>query len=393
MFKNISFRSITGSSLGAGALLICLVLGFSEDLSAEVQPDSMTVEKLPAKQSPHWVWVGDMNFAGVLDGRVILIDTDSAKVLGMLSTGIFTNRVVLPSHKREIYVLETYFSRGSRGTRTDVISVYDPRTLGFLREVVMPPKRATGMPHWAYDGISDDGKLFYAYNSTPAQSVSVANMDSYEFTEEIETAGCALVYPSGNRFIRMLCADGAMLSIELDASGKLKGKERSAPFFDVKKDPVTEKAVRWGDTWLFASFDGYLYPVDASKPKPNFLARWSLVSEEEREKSWRVGGSQLMAVHQGLGRLYVLMHQGGRDTVKDPGDQVWVYDLEKKKRIQKIHLQNIASSIRVTRDDAPVLISAFLMSSDLDIYDARTGELLRTLEGVAGVSPILLNTP
>ena len=39
---------------------------------------------------------------------------------------------------------------------------------------------------------------------------------------------------------------------------------------------------------------------------------------------------QHLAVHQKSGRLYSLMHQGGPDTHKEPGTELWIYDLARR---------------------------------------------------------------
>ena len=91
----------------------------------------------------------------------------------------------------------------------------------------------------------------YVSNMTPATSVSVVDVKARKFIAEIETSGCNLVYPVGNRAFASLCGDGTVQVVSLDEQGNLKGRERSAKFFDPDKDPVTEKASRFGDTWLF----------------------------------------------------------------------------------------------------------------------------------------------
>ena len=52
-----------------------------------------------------------------------LIDGDTGRYLGMLSTGVSFAHVVLPRDGQFIYSPETYFSRGIRGIRTDVVTI------------------------------------------------------------------------------------------------------------------------------------------------------------------------------------------------------------------------------------------------------------------------------
>jgi len=373
-------------------ILLCVlslpVIGQAE-VKPEVLPKSVV---LPAEPNPHWVWVNDIVFHHMADGKSYLVDGDTGKFLGMLSTGMGFIGLVLPSDYSQIYSPEIYFSRGTRGERTDVITFYDPRELKPTGEVIIPPKRFTAMPTLNYSAITDDNRFLVVYNFTPAQSVSVIDLKERRFVGETDTAGCALVLPSGDRRFNMLCGDGSLMTVTLNDKGEVIKRQRNDPFFDTRADWVTEKAVRWGDTWIFVSFNGNVYPVDVSGEKPKPGETWSLLNEAERKESWRPGGIQHLAVHQGSDKLYSLMHQGGDGTHKDPGQNVWVYDLKKQKQVQKIQLDKISTSIQVSKDNKPLMFSIFIGNPTLDIYDARSGEHLHSVSEI-GFTPTLLQTP
>ena len=74
--------------------------------------------------NPHRLWVNDMVFDFIADGRSTLIDGDTGEYLGMLSTGLMFLSLTIPSHQREIYAAQTYFSRAHRGKRSDFVAVY-----------------------------------------------------------------------------------------------------------------------------------------------------------------------------------------------------------------------------------------------------------------------------
>jgi methylamine dehydrogenase heavy chain len=199
------------------------------------------------------------------------------------------------------------------------------------------------------------------------------------------------VYPTGARSFFSICGDGALLDVKLKDDGTLASQQRTPRVFDVAKDPVTEKAVRLGDTWLFVSFDGMIYPVVAGAAGLKAGPTWSLVSAAEKQQNWRPGGLQQLAVHAPTKRLYSIMHQGGVFTHKDPGKDVWVYDVDKKSRVQKIALKNLSGSIQVTRDAKPLLFSIFIESSTTDVYDALSGAHLRAIENVGTTPTIMVN--
>jgi methylamine dehydrogenase heavy chain len=375
---------------------VLLLAGAAGAIAAESRPAPLALEQPgiatlgPAQ--PHWILVNDFNALGPMDSKVYLFDADTGAMLGMLSTGGWRNAVEIAPDFSTIYSAETYYPRGTRGERTDVVTFYDGRTLDVAGEVVIPPKRATGMPQRAYGGRSDDGRFVYVANMTPAASVSVVDTEVRTLAAEIETAGCALVYPFGDRRFGSLCGDGTLQVVTLDDAGRLATRTRSDRFFDPETDPVTEKAARFGDTWLFFSFEGHAHPVTVTGDTATVGKPWSLFDATEREDGWRVGGLGFAAIHEASRRLYVIVHQGGPDTHKHPGEQVWVYDLGTRRRVQTIALKSPAAVVAVSRDAAPLLYTTTLEVPAIMVYDARTGELARIIEGPP-FNPTFVQTP
>lgn len=376
------------------ALAAVLAFGYRGQVAvAAVTPDPAgVVAALPTVASPHWVWVNDIVFPHMSDGQARLVDGDTGRVLGLLSTGFAFEHVVLAKDGKVIFSPETYFSRGTRGKRTDVVTLYDPIHLSPRGEIAIPPKRAATMPMMADAELTDDGAFLLIYNYTPAQSVTVVDTRRRRFAGEIETPGCALVYPTGPRSFFSICADGALLDVHLDDAGHVSNRVHTRDIFDVAADPVTEKGVRLGSRWLFVSYGGMVYTVDITSRGVEAGPRWSLLSDVERRQNWRPGGLQQLAVHGRPDRLYAILHQGGPETHKDPGKEVWVYDPDRQQRVLRIPLRSPAGSIQVTRDDRPLLFAAFIGSTTLEVYDAETGRYLRSVGDVA-TTPTLLVTP
>ena len=374
------------------AFLLFSMLFITSAWCSDLVPESPILGELPATPNPHWVWVNDMLFDYLGDGRTTLIDGDTGTYLGMLSTGVAFNSLILPTDYSALYSVETYYTRGLRGDRTDVVTIYDPQKLAYIDEIEIPPKRQAAMPSLTNYVLTDDNRFLVIYNFTPAQSVTVVDMKTRKVVGEIETAGCAQNYMTGDRRFQMLCSDGSVATVTLKADGTQAGKTLSKPFFDPDKDPVQEEGVRLGDQWMFVSYTGDIYTVDGSKPKPSFPARWSLLTDGDRAESWRPGGAQLMGIHEATKRLYVAMHQGGEFSHKDPATEIWVFDVSKKQRTQRIKLKNVVTSFIVSRDDKPLLFAVFTAVPNVDIYDALSGEHLRTVAKV-GHSPMVLQTP
>ncbi len=372
----------------AGLLAAVAIAG---PVAAQLKPDPMTTATLPAA-SPHWVWVNDIVFHHMADGKAFLFDGDAGKMLGMLSTGFGFTGLKIPPDGAVIVSPETYFSRGTRGTRTDVVTLYDARTLNQLTEIGIPAKRASQLPMASASGITDDGRFLLIYNFTPAQTVTVVDLKARTFVGEVDIPGCAEVYPTGPRSFFSLCGDGTAFQVTLDETGKPAARSRSAKFFDALKDPVTEKGVRDGNTWLFATFAGDIVPVEATASGLKAGTRWPLSTAAERQQNWKPGGLQHLAIHGKRRRLYSLMHQGGIDTHKEGGTEIWVYDLAAGgKRVQRIPLAKPLTAIAVTSDAQPLLFGIHIGMQELRVFDAESGKLLRTVAEV-GFTPSTLVT-
>jgi len=380
-------RFLAGCALLIGALL-------AGAAQAELPPDTargMQSATLAVPASKHWVWVDDFVFPHMADGMAYLIDADTGRYLGTLSTGYGFERLLLSRDGRIIYSPETYFSRGTRGKRTDVVTLYDTATLGPVGEIAIPPKRASSMPMMSSAVLTDDDRFLLIYNFNPRQSVTVVDTSTRKFVREVETPGCALEYPTGPRSFFTVCGDGALLLVNLDDNGAAQQK-RTQPLLSMGDDPVTEKAVRMGRTWYFVTFDGRIYPLEADARGASVGPIWWLTSEAERTAGWRPGGLQQLASDPNNSRLYAIMHRGGIETHKDPGKDVWVYDLATRQRVQQFALKSLASSIQLSSDEHPLLYSVFVDGTDLDVYDAGSGKLLRTVEHI-GTTPTIMVTP
>ncbi|MYJ94443.1 MAG: hypothetical protein F4053_02270, partial [Proteobacteria bacterium] len=294
-----------------------------------------------------------------------------------------------------LFLVETFYTRGNRGERTDTVTIFDTHTLGVAGEVEIPAKRALLLVVEGTLALTDNGRFLGVFNLTPATSISVVDIEKREFVGEISTPGCSLVFSAGELSYMMICANGDLLTVTLDENGGEVSKERIERFFDPEADPIRESGVRYGDEWLFVSFDGMLHSVDVSGAMPLVGESWSLLNASDREQNWRITGRQPLAVHRQSGRLYVLARQND-EPLDDPADwdgtEIWSFDLATRERLQRLEARPAsadaggagatlgstsgdgASNILVTQDDEPLLISA--AGTGISIRSALTGEYL-----------------
>jgi methylamine dehydrogenase heavy chain len=370
--------------------IVAILLGLSawcgSGALAQMPPEEgVKVRELPLA-GPHWVFV--MNpFSGTLEvTSVYAVDGDSLQVLGQLTGGIVSAFAVAPDHK-QIYMADTYYSRGARGDRTDVLTIYDARHLAPTGEVILPTKRQLSIPDSSQMTVTPDGRFVLVANVTPATSVSLVDIQNRSVAGEIETSGCAEVLIAGPRRFVSVCSDGSMMTTEFDDNGKQTAQKRTAkPFFDVEKDPVFGVPARVGDDAYFVSYHGRVYPMGLGSNPAVPAESWSLLSDDDKKAGWLPGGYEPVWGNAAKGLLFVLMHEGGGDwTHKKPGSEVWVYDVKGQKRIDRIVLPTLANAILVTQDDAPTLFALNAMNATLQAFSALDGRYLGALSGLSGV--------
>jgi Methylamine dehydrogenase heavy chain (MADH). len=337
----------------------------AKTLTAEIAPEALHQhETMPYKKGRKIITLSDPSMPFTMEGRVHFIDAENNRYLGMLNTGYWYGGVVLPKTRNEIISPESYFSRGTRGTRTDVVTFYDPKTLQPTGEVEIPNKRMTPVKPQGTTALSDDEKFLLIVNLTPATSISVVDLDERKFVGEIATPGCTHVYPAGNRNFNVICGDGSFMGLSLDEQGNLKQQIRREPLFEAKDDPVTNAAIRVGNTWYHLSRNSNVHAFTHQGQNLSAAPSWSLLTDSQRDDNWRIAGHQHLAIHEESRRLYALMIQGEPEMFEDPATEVWVFDLDSHERVQVMELEHEALSLSIDQGSNPQL---YIVGVDLQI--------------------------
>ena len=232
----------------------------------------LKVDTLPAKYPTAWAW---LNYTG---NRIELrnVANDSREVKAELQARDSATLLV-PDKRAELYVADTVWSRGSRGTRTDFITVYDTHTLNPIGEIVLPAKRALITAMEGLITFTDDQRMALIFNFTPASSVTVVDLTKRQVLGEVEIPGCSLVYPSGARGFSTLCASGTLLTVRLDANGAAAGRSESKAFNPLDTDPLFTASTMVGGVRYFPSLHGRIQPIDMRGEDVKILPDWPLV--------------------------------------------------------------------------------------------------------------------
>ena len=371
------------------ALLVCLAAsnGWAE-LRAESTPNVMT---LPEDYPPSWLFAHDVNFGTLIAGKVIVVDVaaDTKEYKGAVDAAQMAS-FIESATRPELYVAESFYSRGTAGIRTDVVSVYSKSSLNKITEVILPnTNRAQIVANQFLMRLVDNDRFLLIYNFTPASSVSVVDMQEREFVDEIALSGCSMVYPNGRRSFSSLCGDGALSTVQLDSQGKVAGRTRGAAFFSIDDDPIFDKPIYIGTMAYFISYKSMVYPVDMSGDVPQVQKPWSLVSSRLAKQNWRPSGWKIGA-SDGRTKLYVIMSPNGfNGSHKNGGEEIWVMDVNRKSLKQRIKVQDNAFSIEIVPGRKP-LLAVTNVNMLLDVY-SLSGKHQRTFSLGDAAMPLMLH--
>lgn len=376
-------RRRTGVAAAMGALAL---LGSASAVRAAdpLQPDpELEAVTLPAPK-PSWVFV-ERGF--VLPGNAIY-DTDTGKMLGLVESSHLSDLALDPGGKA-VYISESLWSKGSRGTRQDMITVYDATTLKLKSEITMPGRILIGGRKYNFV-IADAGKTAYVYNLDPASSVNVVDLAKGKFVKKIELAGCASLLPVTGVGFSALCSDGSLATVK--TAGAKTDITRSAPFFSATNDPIFDNFGydQAKQSAVFLTYTGQVYtaklgatPTISEPFSIQTAAGVSPADTKPLDVHWYPGARQGLALHFATGHAFVLMHTGEYWTHKESGTEIWELDVAAKKVVKRIPLEDPASHIAVTQEAEPKLVLG-TEGGNLLILDAKTGAEKFKLEKSAG---------
>ena len=362
------FGMLRGCRRLVGGVAALLLAGVVHGEVTPEQPGSTTL----GPPSSSWFIIKNVMGSGSV------FDAADGEMLGTLSLTPWTPTVVTHPERREVYAAEVFYARQHDGERTDVLRIYAHETLAPVAEVPLPPKVASLHQH--YMALLEGDRYVVVFNMTPAQSVSVVDVVERRFVGEISTPGCASTLAAGDRGFLMVCGNGTLQWIGLDADGEETARVRSEVFFDVDEDPLFGKPVPSGDGWQFMTFAGQAMTASVEGGDIVVDEAWSLMGEDD--EGWWPGGTQPFTVHDGTGLLVVLTHQGEKDTPDEAGTEAWVFHRAGQRRVGKIEFEEPVAAVQVVEADVPLLLAS--SGANVLVYELATGRLERTIEAGRG---------
>ncbi|TFE71150.1 methylamine dehydrogenase [Methylacidiphilum caldifontis] len=298
--------------------------------------------------------------------RAFFIDIQNQRVLGMIDLG-YVGNIVISADAQYVYAVESFYSRGTRGKRTDVVTLYDMKNLSVVDEIEIPPKRFLCVIKKYTQALSNDGRFLLVCNITPASSVTVVDLHKKKFVREIATPGYVLLYPYESRRFAMFGQEGSLLLFSLNDEGHLQQKNRIPAGFSLN-DPLFEHGVYLKRTnrYCFISYEGRIKLLQLSGPTAQWEKSWDITQGSD----YRPCGWQLLSCDSLENNLYILMHKAGKDKHKESGKEVWVVDLVDQKVSRKIELERPVDSIHIVGKEKTYLCG-LNHKGYLDIYDLQ----------------------
>lgn len=362
-------------AIGTGALSAALVVtaGLSTPGSAQVAasaPAATPVEvSIPEAEendvatlppiAPHWAFITNW-----LRGGIRIVDGDSGKVLGMVHSAPFSDFAIDPGGAF-FYVAETMWSRGNRGTREDLLTIYDVHSLKILSEIPLTGRLLIGNRPLNLS-ISPDGKYGFVYNLDPSTSVQVVDLVKRRLASSVEVPGCGLAIAGTGVSTASLCSDGSMATIAYNSrsSGT---PSRSPVFFSAESDPIFDNSFvdRRSGKAIFLTYSGLIREVAVSAA-PVIGEPWSIqqaagmpvATTDALVVNWLPGGREPIAFNRTTGKAYILMHMGEYWSQKASGTELWEIDVARRKILRRKRLPKPIAAVAVTQDANPMLMLA-----------------------------------
>jgi methylamine dehydrogenase heavy chain len=362
----------------------------ADDLAADakLQLAESHVTATLAPTDARRLFVLDTAFPAAEAARTYVLDGATGQIEGMFNQAYWPNFAVSPDGG-ELYAVDSYWEKHTRGKRSDYIVVRDARTLQVSEDIPLPAGRLLIVSKKYNFDVTPDGHYGLTYNLAPQTAVTVTDLKARKSVGTIGIPGCGLIFAQAPTRFSSLCADGAIATVTFDesANGTIK---RTANVFDARNDPAFEHS-GWDkhhQMLYLVTYHGRVVPVNLAGEQAVAGATWSLASDAERHAGWRPGGWQVCHFHSSKRRLYVLMHRGQDWTHKNSGTEVWEFDAGSGRRIQRVKLPEPAQSIAVSQDADSLL---YTIGDDYRIYAFRlaTGKLLYKTRPL-GFTPQLL---
>ncbi len=389
--------------LGAGLTCSALALSAAQAQETEGQrgaaeaaaalaageADEPVILNAPATDARR-VYIQDpAHFAAIT--QQFIIDGSTARVIGMTDGG-FLPQPLTAEDGSFFAQVSTVYERIARGKRTDYVEVFDPETLRPRADIELPEEAhrfLVGTYQWM-NALTPDNKNLLYYQFSPAPAVGVVNLEEAKFDRMLDVPDCYHIFPASPTVFYMNCRDGSLARVDF-ANGET--NVTNTEVFHTEEELLINHpafSLRSGRL-VWPTYTGKIFQMDLTEDAANFRAPIEALTEAERADNWRPGGWQQTAYHRQSDRIYLLVDQRDQWKHKAASRFVVVLNATTGERINKIALGHEIDSINVSQDAEPLLYALSAGTQTLHIFDAATGEELRSVNQL-GRGPQIIMT-
>lgn len=334
------------------------------------------------------VYVQDpAHFAAIT--QQFVIDGSTGQVLGMTDGG-FLPQPVTAEDGSFFAQASTVFSRIARGTRTDYIEVFDPETFLPTADIELPndARFLVGTYQWM-NALTPDNKTFLFYQFSPAPSVGVVDLENQQFARMLDVPDCYHIFPASPTVFYMNCRDGSLARV--DFSGEEPQVTNTEVFHTEEELLINHPAysMRVGRL-VWPTYTGKIFQMDLTAEAAKFREPIEALTEAERAEGWRPGGWQQTAYHRQSDRIFLLVDQRDEWRHKTASRFVVVLNAATGERLAKFEMGHEIDSINVSQDAEPLLYGLSSGTQTLHVYDAGSGEELRSVNQLGRGPQVLL---
>src|ERR1700691_5839010 len=166
-----------------------------DDLDAGAQQqfaESHTTAKL-APTDARRLFVLDAAFPAADQAKTYILDGSTGAIEGMFNQAYWPNFAVSPDGA-ELYAVDTYWEKHTRGKRSDYIVVRDAQTLDVKEDIPLPAGRLLIVSKKYNFDVTPDGHYGLTYNLAPATAVTVTDLKARNSVGSIGIPGCGLIF-------------------------------------------------------------------------------------------------------------------------------------------------------------------------------------------------------
>src|ERR1700722_3150521 len=276
---------ISAASFAARALVASgAFAGDADDLNADAKlqlaESHVTATLTPTDQRR--LYVLDVAFPAAEAARTYILDGASGQIEGMFNQAYWPNFAVSPDGG-ELYAVDSYWEKHTRGKRSDYVVVRDARTLDVKEDIPLPAGRLLVVSKKYNFDVTPDGRYGLTYNLAPSTAVTVTDLKARKSVGAIPIPGCGLIFAQAPNRFSSLCADGSIVTVTFDESAK-SSLQRADKVFDAKNDPAFEHSA-WDkkhQMLYLVTYSGDVVPVSLAGERAVPAAKWSLTTQAER---------------------------------------------------------------------------------------------------------------